>query len=149
MKAARQFRSTLLSSEHHHRVKALFMDGSTVNEEFQAFKDGGPRKNLPAFRRWIQPFRMIQCNELSVEGLHRDGTMVAQRSPFATAVEVSHALRSHMVMRELRQFSLDEWAAACEGTRSEFLILNGCQLEDHIGIESWKQLALAGGKPIH
>ena len=101
-------------------------------------------RDLLALAAFMLPWKMIRCNELSVERLHKLGTMAAMHAPHHSAVYVSQQLRS----TELSRFDMQELATNCSLVRSDFQVLEEFKLWKHPVIKAWQDVPIASRKTL-
>ena len=138
-----QFTATATSCRQHPKVRELCSNGSQLNVEFHQFMAGESRDALPHFKQWLMPLRLVRTNELSVERLHKVGTVAKQRASWHKANYVSCRLRAPEL--QLAKYSLQTLAACCERTRHEGLVLKEFKLCGHEVVRQWQDVQLASG----
>ena len=114
----------------------FFKDGSPVAQEVDLFVDEKlDFDKLPLLKVWRFKLRLLRGNELSVERLHRLGSLFAAGASNRSMVYVAFKLRSPDYWRPPYGFTLSEFAETCEVTRRVPNILTEFMFERHPEIE--------------
>ena len=118
-RALTEWEETSESSAHCDRVRDVFMDEALVREIEALANDKDPM-NKPLLSELLDELDLVRFNEVSVESLHRVGSVVAKKATHHGAAYVSNALRQkNIATRGGGRWSWAEYAAACRSTRSK------------------------------
>ena len=147
IRSLEQWHATADFEGHHEVVLELFRPGSDLRAAIESVARGTPVQSLPLLQPFIRQWSMMRVNELSVERLHKLGSLVATSAPNHSGPLVAVALRIPEVKRKLHTWSLSAWADACHSVRNENLVIREFQLEGHPAlIKRRDAFALAGRK---
>ena len=136
-----QFQSTL-DQPHHKVVKELF-DTRIAHDELRmqmdAFIRGDDLKDLPVLKRYSLKLRCVRTNELSVERLHRLGSLEGAHATNYSEVFVSYQLRARDILSGPFAFPSDDLAVVAEKLRKPGGMMNAFSLHRHEAIleEQW------------
>ncbi len=104
---------------HHPATEELMQEDSPFWLDLRRFCDGESRSNCIAIKKENKWLSKVRCNEVSVERLHRIGTLESAHAANHGPVFLSHGLRGReMRMESLTAAEFETWAAECDKVRS-------------------------------
>ena len=137
-----QYRDTI-HEEHHPLTLLFFQVGSAVAAQVDRFVDlKEDFCNLPLLKKWRLRLQMVRTNELSVERLHRQGTLFADGAPNHSMAFGAFKLRSPDYCRPPHGFHMSELAKATDITRHAPSFMDNFKLWDHPEVQK-EQLKIA------
>jgi hypothetical protein len=133
-----------LQGEVHEVVLSMFSDKGDLFVEMNAFLDSQvPLCDLPALRWKSFKFRLVRCNEISVERLHAlatsEGTRVGNISP----ATVSTTLREPCMWHPVWGFEMHEMAAAAAKVCNDVLVISTFNFQRHPAVTTYRDMLLA------
>ena len=81
IRSLEQWHATADFEGHHEVVLELFRPGSDLRAAIESVARGTPVQSLPLLQPFIRQWSMMRVNELSVERLHKIGSLVATSAP--------------------------------------------------------------------
>ena len=132
----------------HSVVKRLFAIGSATRDAIEAVAMGTPVHGLVALKPYIVQWSMMRVNELSVERLHKLGSVVARRAPFHSGAVLSCTLRVPEIARKPHAWSLQALAEACYSVRNELCVIKEFQLDQHRALQHRLDQLTVNGKRL-
>ena len=118
LRALTEWAETSDSSAHCDRVRDVFMDEALVRE-IEAFANDKNPTGKPLLSDLLDELDLVRFNEISVESLHRVGSVVAKKATHHGPAHVANALRGKTIAtRGGGRWSWAEYAEACRSTRS-------------------------------
>ena len=97
----------------------------------EAFIAGADLRDLPSLNKLRMKLRLVRTNELSVERLHRLGTLEGSHATNYSEVYVSYQLRIPDVLSGPHAFGIDELAEVAEELRHMKNLLDAFSLHKH------------------
>ena len=132
-----QFQNTKHLVAHHERVIELFDCAgpfeSPLQREMKLFLAGRDLNlnTLPLLKQYGNSLRLVRCNEISVERLHRLAVFETSHATNIGPAFVSYGMRATSCFRGPFKFPLDEVAIAAENVRQPNKCLEAFGLTEH------------------
>ena len=145
--AARSAYDESSTDARHLAITHAVLGPGQVRTDLDIFLASGGLHETALLKQWRHKLSLIRCDEISVESMHRQGSLMARGAHHHDAPYLSFGLRSPECYVQ-GQWDLASWADQCARVDTDFKIMSEFQLESHPTWVAWQHEQLVQNKPI-